>query len=612
MIHFTTLNRHLRTPCPRSRLFVLTLATVGLFVWPVVTRAATDKIIGTFNTDGTAQDVIVVGNYAYVADGSNGVAVVNISNPAAPTLAYTYDTPGTATQVNVSGSVLYVADTTAVQILSLGNPAAPAFLGAYAATGLTVTNVVADGTHLYVLGALTGTTVLEVLNVANAGSPVKTGSLAVNGGTAIALSGNYVYTAGGTKLDIVDISAYPTLTLAGTYTDPNAAAVYRGVQVYGSIAYINDAALGMHGVAIATPAAPTPTFESATQFPSTPFGAGIAISNGYVFLTQTAAGGLAIYDITSTGSPVYVDTYSGSAPANAVTIANDVAYVAAGSAGLQLINVAHPDAIPPAVTPIGDLAPVVAPGGKYTDPGVTVTDNVGGTGTEVSGTVDTSKVGEYLLTYIVTDRAGNTTTVKRRVIVGPSIEKLKLKNNTYTLPVGKKRLILKPFAGYRGAVLGRKLIVDTKKNPFYVFIATGAIRQPKFVMYNASGKLVTRQNLIAISVNGLQVAIVPNPSTLSIFFTIAPKTNGLTATIFNVSKSGFKSLKRVTVTPGTGTLVMKWLKGYTNEYALVTLVKGKTATPYVWRYNGSKKSFVRDKKFDTTRLSWTKTSIRLK
>ena len=37
-----------------------------------------------------------MGNYAYVADRSSGLQIVNISNPTAPLLAGSYDTPGGA------------------------------------------------------------------------------------------------------------------------------------------------------------------------------------------------------------------------------------------------------------------------------------------------------------------------------------------------------------------------------------------------------------------------------------------------------------------------------------------------------------------------------------
>ncbi len=596
----------------RIRSISVLLGITALFVFPRLIHAETNKTVGSYDTAGTAQDVIVVGTYAYVADGANGVVTLNVTTTT-PTLSSTIiGSAAGANRIDASGNYLYVAaGSNGVRILNLTNPAIPAESGFYAPVGFSATDVASDGTYVYVLGTIGGANTIQVLDVTTPGSPVLASgasSRTVTAGNDLVLAANYAYIVGGQTLQVVN--AYPILTIAGTYTDASATASYQGVQVYGSIAYINDSVLGMHAVTIANPASMISTYESAVQFPATGYGMGLAISNGFAFLTRSTSGGLVIFDVASTSTPSYVDVYAGSAGANGVTVANDIAYIAAGTAGIQLLDVSHPDVVPPVVTPVGDVNPVIVPGGKYTDPGVT-TDP--GTTKVVTGKVDTTIVGKYTLTYTVTDRAGNTTVVKRTVIVGPSVEKLIMnKNNSYTLKVGKNKLTLRPFAGYTGTIVGRRMIVATKANPLYVFISTSPLSKPAVVMYNASGKLMTRYLLTSISTKGLQLDIVPNPATLSVFIAIAPKSNGLTSTILNISKGGLKSLKTVTANKGAGTLVMKWLKGYTNEYILATLVKGKTATPYIWRYNGSKKSFVRDTKFDTTKLLWTGTSIKLK
>jgi Ca2+-binding RTX toxin-like protein len=54
--------------------------------------------------------VQVVGNYAYVADYYSGLQIIDISNPAAPTLKGNYDTSGGALDVQVVGNYAYVAD----------------------------------------------------------------------------------------------------------------------------------------------------------------------------------------------------------------------------------------------------------------------------------------------------------------------------------------------------------------------------------------------------------------------------------------------------------------------------------------------------------------------
>ncbi|OUM88457.1 DUF5011 domain-containing protein [Caldibacillus debilis] len=80
----------------------------------------------------------------------------------------------------------------------------------------------------------------------------------------------------------------------------------------------------------------------------------------------------------------------------------------------------EPDTTPPVITLKGDNPLYLNVGDEFVDPGATATDDVDGDLTEqivVTGSVDTSKPGEYTLTYTVSDSAGNTASVTRTVIV---------------------------------------------------------------------------------------------------------------------------------------------------------------------------------------------------
>lgn len=82
------------------------------------------------------------------------------------------------------------------------------------------------------------------------------------------------------------------------------------------------------------------------------------------------------------------------------------------------------------VTVVDDVAPVMALNGKekieiyqnakYNDEGATATDNIDGDISSkilVEGSVDTSKVGTYTISYSVTDKAGNNSKIERKVEV---------------------------------------------------------------------------------------------------------------------------------------------------------------------------------------------------
>ncbi|MDG1263889.1 MAG: DUF5011 domain-containing protein [Flavobacteriaceae bacterium] len=121
-------------------------------------------------------------------------------------------------------------------------------------------------------------------------------------------------------------------------------------------------------------------------------------------------------------------------------------------------------------------------GDTFTDPGVTATDDVDGDVTlsiTASGIVDTSTAGTYVITYSVSDTAGNTTTVDRTIIVSAaasySISVTASSNADYTLS----------GTDANGTVSGEDVSitinsgdtlsfnVDAASHPFYIKTAQG-------------------------------------------------------------------------------------------------------------------------------------------
>lgn len=80
-----------------------------------------------------------------------------------------------------------------------------------------------------------------------------------------------------------------------------------------------------------------------------------------------------------------------------------------------------PDTTAPTVTLIGSATITLTVGDAYEEPGTTVVDNVDtGLTAVVSGSVDSSVVGSYVLTYTATDLAGNSSSVTRTVVIEPA------------------------------------------------------------------------------------------------------------------------------------------------------------------------------------------------
>ena len=124
------------------------------------------------------------------------------------------------------------------------------------------------------------------------------------------------------------------------------------------------------------------------------------------------------------------------------------------------------DTIKPVITLLGTKTVTIGVKEKYKDAGATATDNIDGDITKkikVTNKVNTSKIGTYIVKYSVTDKAGNTATKKRTVIVEENKEKED--NKDKVVPV----ITFKNTSSYQKICIGDK--VDISKDGLYGYTA---------------------------------------------------------------------------------------------------------------------------------------------
>ncbi len=85
-----------------------------------ITDLSEPAIVGSYGTE-VATSVFVARHYAYLADWDLGVYVVDIADPANPILVTIYDTPHAAADIMVVGDYVYVADYDSFIILRFVN-----------------------------------------------------------------------------------------------------------------------------------------------------------------------------------------------------------------------------------------------------------------------------------------------------------------------------------------------------------------------------------------------------------------------------------------------------------------------------------------------------------
>ncbi len=266
-----------------------------------VTDPQAMSVVAGFATPGFAQDVALNGNLLAVATGGDGVSVVDVSSPLAPTLWAAYDTPDLATGVYWAGRMLYTGDgNTGVVSLDASIQNQLNLVDTHAISGRAY-RVGGWGNHLFVAGGAGG------LFVRTIGEPISPllGDLA-NGPPdpqAISVVGRYAYTAAGLDgMVIVDVADPNDAFTRGAHNTPGYA---YGVHVRGDLAYVADGGGGLRVVDIANPDAPALVGSEGT--PGTAFDVVVVADTA---LVADGNSGVRVVDVTNPGIPSGVASWA--------------------------------------------------------------------------------------------------------------------------------------------------------------------------------------------------------------------------------------------------------------------------------------------------------------
>ncbi|WP_146066881.1 Calx-beta domain-containing protein, partial [Candidatus Venteria ishoeyi] len=281
-------------------------------------------------------DIVVAGNHAYVAAGSAGLQVVDISNVSTPTLVVNYDT-GTANTVDVAGDYVYVGDQNSkFTIVDITNPANPTPISTYGGNYSVldyVYGLAVSGNYLYIANHRGG---LQVVDITTPSASVFVGKYdQSDAAAAVAVSNNNVYLIDYySGLQVFDANNPVSPILVNSYDVMGNRA--RGITIEGSYAYIADESRGLLIADISDSLNPIFVGNYATSGSQA-----VALQNNYAYLANRYSG-LFILDITNPANPILEGAYDTAGQANNVAISGDYAYVADYNNGLEVVNITNP------------------------------------------------------------------------------------------------------------------------------------------------------------------------------------------------------------------------------------------------------------------------------
>ncbi|MFQ6054410.1 MAG: S8 family serine peptidase, partial [Methanosarcinales archaeon] len=244
-----------------------------------------------------ARGIDIVGNYAYIAYGKNGLQIVDISDSENPSPVKTIDTPGDAKSVFVSDSYAYVADDTGgLRIVDISVPSNEEEVGKLIIQGNSAQDVFVIDSMAYVAAGFGGLRLIDVSDPIN-----------------------------------------PTDTNLGFFETPNA----YGIAVSDTTAYLADLNTGLRIIDISNPSA---LIELGTF--NMPEGGAwdVFVSEPYAYMCESSnvMNGLRIIDVSNPSNPTQIGYLEMKGTARRVFVAGLYAYVAGGGKGLRIIDISEP------------------------------------------------------------------------------------------------------------------------------------------------------------------------------------------------------------------------------------------------------------------------------
>jgi hypothetical protein len=247
---------------------------------------------------GSAYDVAVSGNYAYLAEAwdetspgggeaSGALAVIDISDPTSPWPVTSYDTSSYgARSVTIAGSMAYVGNYNSfdgLQILDISNPTHPVRVGGYRLDS-EEPHVTVSGNYAY-LAMPSGLEGVSVLDISNPANPVRVTGITLQPSSSArgsAVMDGKLYVAGDAGLFVFDVAQPENPVLLGDYNTSIHGA--SRLAVSGQHTYLVEGYVGLHILDVASPQQALRLGTNRTE----DYAHDVAISGHFAYLTEAS------------------------------------------------------------------------------------------------------------------------------------------------------------------------------------------------------------------------------------------------------------------------------------------------------------------------------------
>jgi hypothetical protein len=296
-----------------------------------------------------AEDVIVDGAVAYLAAQYAGLAILDVSDPAAPTLIGELDI-GYASGLALSNGRLYVSTHVGLKVIDVSDPTTPLVLGAIDTFDKAVAISVVDN-FAYVAEESWG---LRIIDVSDPSSPLQVAAIETPGPVnEVTVVGPLAYVSGRGALRVIDVSDPLAPEALGAISTPGGA---KAAVIREGIAYVASASGGLQVVDASVPE--TPIQRGVFELELRARGKDVAVVGGLAHLADTGKG-LRILDVSEPATPVEIGAISAFSRGEVIEVFDNLAYLADALYGLRIIDVSNPSS-PILLSSISDTGAAMA------------------------------------------------------------------------------------------------------------------------------------------------------------------------------------------------------------------------------------------------------------
>lgn len=287
-----------------------------------------------YESSATVVDVVLQDSYAFTAAGFDGIRIVDISDPSNLHVTREIPTPGYAGRLAVSGNTLYIAHhAQGFGVLDLTSLEESPPIG-FVDGGPAVVDLVVDGDFVHALTKEPPR--LQLYDVSGSSFVSAVGQVETPGlATDVGLDGSMAYVCDDSSgVQIIDFADPENPEIVSSGNTPG-----RAADLFMSLPYVFVADLNK-GLAVLDCSQPSaPALIASVHTPG--WATSIDLRGNYAFVTHAWLG---IYDVSNPAAPFVVSILDqGVVNAYDVDVRDDLAYMACGTAGFRIVDVADPN-----------------------------------------------------------------------------------------------------------------------------------------------------------------------------------------------------------------------------------------------------------------------------